>query len=255
MPTKKLKSNFSPSKAAELEFNRALKGVAKVSGHIVEMHVGGIDSPQGFAKMQEALKAYSKSIEPWARRQSEKMLAKVSRANKTAYERAANQKLAKKNAQEISRAIVKANVANPDILRVASALMHEQVALIQSIPLRAGERVQKLARETLVSGQRYDELVQEILATTDVSEADATRIARTEVARSNAAFTQARAQAVGSQGYIWRTTMDGAERESHAKMNGRYVDYAKEPTLTDGTTGHAGTFPNCRCYQDVQFSD
>lgn len=253
MPTKR--SKFIPSRAAELEFNRALRGVAKVSGHIVEMHVGGIDTPQGFAQMQEALKFYSKTIEPWARRQSEKMLAKVSRSNKTAYEKAANQKLAKQNARLISKAITEANLSDPSTLRVASTLMHEQVALIQSIPLRAGERVQKLAREALISGQRYDELAEEILATTDVSEADATRIARTEVARSNAAFTQARAQAVGSQGYIWRTTMDGAERHSHAKMNGKYVEYAKEPTLVDGTKGHAGTFPNCRCYQDVQFSD
>lgn len=75
-------------------------------------------------------------------------------------------------------------------------------------------------------------------------------IARTETARANAAFVQVRASSVGAKGYIWRTTMDGAERESHAEMNGEFVSYDSVPTLSDGTRGHAGTFPNCRCWQD-----
>jgi hypothetical protein len=33
------------------------------------------------------------------------------------------------------------------------------------------------------------------------------------------------------------------------------VSYDREPELSDGTSGHAGTFPNCRCFQDVQFLD
>lgn len=247
-------SHFNPSKAAEVEFNRALQGVAKVSGHIVEMHLGGIDTPLGFAQMQIALKNYSEAIDPWAKRQAAKMLEKVSRSNQNAYQRAANQKLAKKNAKELTK-LIKTNVVNQEVGQKAQALMHEQVELIKSIPLEAGERVQKLAQEALTGGKRASEVAEEIMKQTGVSESKAALIARTEVARANASFTQARAQAVGSQGYIWRTTMDGAERESHRKMNGKYVEYAKKPTLSDGTTGHAGEFPNCRCYQDVQFND
>ncbi len=86
--------------------------------------------------------------------------------------------------------------------------------------------------------------------TAEVAVNRAKLIARTETARANSSFVQARAAAIGAKGYIWRTTMDGAERESHAEMNGEYVEYAHPPILTDGTTGHAGTFPNCRCYQD-----
>lgn len=245
---------FNPSIAAEAEFSKALRGIAKVTGHIVETHLGGFYSIQNYHEMQAALKAYADQIGPWAQRQSVKMLEKVSKSNKNAYQRAANEKLSKKNSKEINK-LIKSTVVEGDVGSVARALMHEQVELIKSIPIKAAERVQRLAEEALTGGRRASDIAEALLASPEVSESQAKLIARTEVARANASFTQARAQAVGAQGYIWRTTMDGAERDSHRKMNGKYVEYAKKPTLSDGTTGHAGTFPNCRCYQDVQFSD
>jgi uncharacterized protein with gpF-like domain len=33
-------------------------------------------------------------------------------------------------------------------------------------------------------------------------------------------------------------------------MEGKFVAWDKPPKLTDGTTGHAGEFPNCRCYPE-----
>jgi uncharacterized protein with gpF-like domain len=33
-------------------------------------------------------------------------------------------------------------------------------------------------------------------------------------------------------------------------MNGKFVYYDKPPTLSDGTTTHAGEIYNCRCYKD-----
>jgi SPP1 gp7 family putative phage head morphogenesis protein len=243
MPKKQ--SHFKPSQAAETKFNRALRKVAKHSAHIVEMHMGGIDTPAGFSRMTKALEEYSSLIDPWARRQASKMLEQVAKANKRAY----NKK------SKVVGVELNLGVAHQSTGEVAAALMHEQVALIKSIPLEAGYRAQKLAQEAFFKGTRASEIAKSLQDTTSVTEARATLIARTEVARSNASFTQARAQAVGSDSYIWRTTMDGAERPSHRKMNGKTVLYARPPTLSDGTTGHAGTFPNCRCYQDVQFSD
>lgn len=248
---KKKGQEFQASRAAELEFARALKKVGRVSGHIVEAHVDGAKI-RGEPEMQAALKAYSKLIDPWARRQSAKMLAKVSKANRTAYQREANLKASEKQAREMGKAL-RSSVAEADVGLTAAALMNEQVELIKSIPIRVGLRAQKLSMEAVYNGTRADEIARELARSSDVSESAALLIARTEVARSNASITQARAQAVGSQGYIWRTTMDGAERDSHAKMNGKFVLYSAPPTLSDGTTGHAGTFPNCRCWQDVQF--
>lgn len=238
------KGHFIPSRAAELEFSRALRKVGRASGHLVEAHVDGvkIHDPAG---LEKALKNYSKLLEPWAKRQSAKMLAKVSKSNRSAYT---------KKSKEMGK-LLKLHVAATEVGEAAEDLMKEQVALIQSIPIRAGERAQKLSIEAVYNGTRSDEIAAELMRSSKVSESQARLIARTEVARANASITQARAQFVGAKAYIWRTVMDGAERHSHAQMNGEYVLYSQEPVLEDGTKGHAGTFPNCRCYQDVQFDD
>lgn len=247
----KLKPGFKPSKAAETQFAKQLQKVARQAAHIVEVHV---DGARIFAEgeMIRQLKAYSELIEPWAKRQSAKMLAAVDKKNKSQAKAAMT-----KSRNELTK-LLRLRVAEAETGRVASALMDEQVFLIKSIPLRAGLRAQALAREAIYQGaraSRVSEIIQELDRTEEVSASDADRIARTEVARSNAAITQSRAQAVGAKGYIWRTTMDGAERESHAKMNGEYVEYAHTPTLSDGTTGHAGALINCRCYQDPVFDE
>lgn len=238
------KQAFRPSQSAEAQFIRALKKVARVAGHMVEAHVDGVKIHDAVG-MHKALEAYSQLIDPWARRQAAKMLAQVSKSNRRSY-------TSKSNAIGLS---LKLNVAEKEVGKTAAGLMHEQVKLIKSIPTEAGMRAQKLSMEAVYNGTRADEIARDLMRTTSVTESRAMTIARTETARANASITEARAKAVGSRGYIWRTTMDGAERHSHGEMDGEYVLYSKPPTLSDGTKGHAGTFPNCRCFQDVQFDD
>lgn len=235
---------FRPSRAAEAQFARALKKVGRVSGHLVEAHVDG-HKIQDEPGMMAALKAYAKILDPWARKQSAKMLEQVSKSNRRAYSIKSKQM-----GKALQHQVMESGIG--DVVR---GLMREQVELITTIPLRAGIRAQKLAVAAVMEGTRASEVAAELMRSTNVSESNALRIARTEVARANASITKARAQSIGATAYIWRTTMDGAERDSHGKMNGKYVEYSKEPTLSDGTKGHAGTFPNCRCYQDVQFDD
>lgn len=235
---------FRTPPSAEREFMRALKRVGMVAGHIVDQHVDG-HTLKSSAEMDRVLKEYSKRLKPWAKRQSLRMLERVSKANARAY---------KANAKKMGR-ILNEQVVQADTGQMAFGLMQEQVALIQSIPLDAANRAQKLAFEALSGGRRAADVAEDLARSTKVSESKALLIARTETARANAYLTETRAAAAGAPGYIWRTTMDGAERESHARMNGKYVPYDKPPTLIDGTTGHAGTFPNCRCFQDPVFDD
>lgn len=247
-------AHFKPPVSAETQFARALRKVARHSAHIVDAHVDGVKIEKE-PEMQEALKAYSKLLDPWAKRQAKRMLEQVSKSNLKTYKTKAKAML--KDSHEMHR-LLRENVQETSTRKVASALMDEQVALIKSLPLRAGLRAQALAREAVLSGGRASDvarIIEELDRTDEVSLSQATLIARTEVARANASFTQARAENVGAKWYIWRTTMDGAERQSHADMNGEHVKYSEPPTLSDGTTGHAGTFPNCRCYQDPQFDD
>lgn len=147
-------------------------------------------------------------------------------------------------------------IDNTPIGQVVQSIISEQVKYIKSLPIQAADRVydiQNRAIEAVVAGERPDKFAQEIAASGDVAESRARMIARTEIGRASMAITQARAIAAGSMGYIWRTADDGDVRESHRKMEGRFVLWTEPPTL-DGMTGHAGTLPNCRCWCEVVFA-
>ncbi len=264
---------YTPPQTAEANFARALRKVARIVGHIIDSHTTGATIHDD-TDMMKALTAYSKTLEPWARRQSEKLLQKVSQSNKRAF---------MSNSKKMSAALRDNVLADENVGHVALTLLHEQVNLIKSIPIEAGQRAQRIAVDNIMKGKRIkpDEATvaellrlrredvkisgfglgddpvysEEMARSTEVAVNRATLIARTETARANAAFTEARAVSVGARKYIWRCTRDGAERTAHREMHGEEVDYAHPPTLSDGTTGHAGTFPNCRCWQEPVFDD
>lgn len=256
-----VKQKYKPSRAAEQEFYRALKQVARHAAHIVDQHADGAKIRRD-AEMMRRLTEYAEKLGPWAERQAARLLENVSKSNKRAY---ANQS---KKIGRLLRAQVgypgetAAPVAEAQTARVAQALLHEQVALIKSIPVEAGLRAQRIAAENILNGRRAKpdpdvvrQLQEEMGMTEEVAVNRAKLIARTETARSNASFVQTRAQALGVTSYVWRTAMDGEVRESHEDMQGEIVEYAKPPLLSDGTRGHAGTFPNCRCWQDPILPD
>lgn len=245
------KSKMKAPSNAEREFFKALSSVAKQSAKIVNQHADGA-SLKSDSVMIKRLADYAKKIGPYAIEQSAKMLQQVQ----------------KKNAQEWAKQskllgrVLKTEVIESAVGETAMLLLHEQVGLITSIPIEAGFRAQQIAAKKFAEGLRaspdpsvIDQLVNEMGMTEEVATNRAKLIARTETARANSSFVQARATALESEGYIWRTTMDGAERHSHAKMNGKYVRWDRPPRLSDGTVGHAGTFPNCRCYPDPVLPD
>lgn len=252
MPPKNIKpkgrdKEFYANRAAEREFAIALKRVARQSAHIVEMHTDKHRLYQE-GEMMRRLREYSEQLDPWARRQAAKMIERVSKKNKKAWEQ---------NSKEMGK-ILRSSVAQSDVGRKAADLMQEQVELIKSLPTRAGARAQKLALEAFYNGTRADEIAKQLAASGKVSESDAVRIARTEVARANSKITQARAQAAGSLQYIWRNSQDAAVRDAHRVRDGKRLDgqvfsWSEPPTLDDGTQGHPGTFPNCRCYPEPFF--
>lgn len=238
---------FKPNASAEAQFARALRKVASASAHVVELHIEG-PTLRDYNNMLKTLNDYSEKLGPWAARQSAKMLERVAKKNKTAWG---------KRSKEIHIAL-QTTVAKTVVGERAAELMQEQIDLIKSIPLRAAERAQKLAMEAVYNGSRASEVAEELARSGKVSENDAERIARTEVARSNSVITQSRAQAAGSTQYIWRNSGDASVREAHKKRRGKNLDgqvfsWDDPPELDDGTVGHPGTFPNCRCYPEPFF--
>lgn len=253
---KTLKGKFKPSSAAEKKFYKALRKVAQASGHIVESHVEGVEI-KDTAAMKKALSEYADLITPWARRQSAKLLDQVQKSNKRAYQ----------NKSKVIGGLLDLNIAEKEVGLTAFRLMNEQVELIKSIPLEAGLRAQKIAFEAVLTGQRaapnddtIAELQRQLGLTTEVATSRAQLISITETARANASINQARAMAVGSGSYRWHNSGDGAVRHSHRiyegkPMQGQVFRWDDPPTLSDGMTGHPGTFPRCRCFAEPIFDD
>lgn len=188
----------------------------------------------------EALRRYSEVIAPWAQSVGTYMLADAERRNR---------KMWFQVGEEIGREL-KREIGQGYIGGVMRELLDDQVHLIKSLPLDAAKRVHELTLEGVSEGTRAAEIAQQILRTGQVTEARARLIARTEVARTQSVLTQARAEYVGSEGYIWRTAGDFDVRDSHAEMEGKYVRWDTPAKLSDGTVCHAGQIYNCRCYPE-----
>lgn len=190
----------------------------------------------------QTLKQYAQTIEPWARSVAAFMVADVARRDKSMWA---------KNAKEMSAGL-RREIMEAPTGETFRQLQESQVGLIKSIPLEAAERVHQLSQEAMIASIRPADIAKKILETEAVSASKARLIARTEVARAASNMVQARAEFVGSEGYIWRTSGDLDVRDSHREMEGKYVQWKHPPTL-DGLTGHAGTLPNCRCFAEPIF--
>lgn len=253
---KTIHGKFQPSPTAERDFYRQLKKVAQHSGHIVEQHSNGAELKDA-RRMQAALESYAEVLTPWAQRQAVKMLEQVQRANKRAYQ----------NKSKAIGTALNLGVAEAPVGRAALVLLNEQVGLIKSIPVEAGLRAQRIAFEAVLHGTRaapnedtIRELEEQMGFSTEVAISRALLISRTETARATATLNQVRAVSVGSHQYRWHNSGDEAVRHSHRVYKGRRLqgmifDWEHPPTLSDGMTGHPGTFPNCRCFAEPIFQD
>ena len=227
---------MKPTKTNEQRYARELKKIAKTASSIVLSHT---DEWKYDIAANALLFAYSKSIEPWASRTAWRMIREVLLSNARGWS-VASKSIGKQFKTEMSGSVG----------RTANDIHREQVELIKSIPIEAGERAQRLSMQAVTEGRRASEVASEIARTEEVTTNRAMLIARTETAKANSAITQARAESVGITSYIWHTSEDGDVRHSHAEMDGKVIDYANPPILSDGMQGHAGEFPNCRCWQE-----
>lgn len=238
----KPRSKFQEPKGVEQDYSRKLRMVARVVGQLASHYIVGSTIP--FPKqLDAAMKAYSESLGPWAVKVAWEMLSRTSASSRRAF--TASQKSLTQGFNE--------TMATSQVGMTQQVLLREQVDLIKSLPLVAAERAQTLATEAMMNSSRGSEIERELMRTGEVTESRARLIARTEVAKANSTLTEARAKAVGSNAYIWRTAGDEAVRESHAEMEGQVVTWDNPPTLSDGTTTHAGQIYNCRCFAEPIF--
>lgn len=239
------RNRWGAAQKAELQYGSKLKQVARQVGVIIRgMNPGnGIPTDQQARSMDVTLRKYSELLLPWATSIVERMLADVN----TRADGAFREVLRASTGGAINKEMVRRIFEDPAYHQFRLNLLNEEIGLIQSIPTDAAERVNGLVLEAKVAGARANEIAEEIKRSEHVSKSKAMLIARTEVARCNSLFVEARAQSLGSDSYIWETAEDGDVRESHRQMQGKVIKWSTPPTLSDGTTTHAGRIYNCRC--------
>jgi SPP1 gp7 family putative phage head morphogenesis protein len=234
--------SFVQTRKVERFYAAQLRKIARQIGELIKgSPLGSIAEANSVA---ERLAKYGELIEPWATSVAETMVADVNRADRSVWQ-ARSADMGRLLERELREAPTGAFYRET---------MARQVALIKSLPVEAGERIQGLVTEALTTGRRASEIAEEIARSGDVAASRASTIARTEVSTASSTLTEARAVNVGSVGYIWRTAHDSDVRPSHKAMEGKFVAWASPPTL-DGMTGHAGRFPNCRCYPEPVLPD
>lgn len=231
------KERFKMARRMENDYLRSLQQVVRQIDNIVKgMSTNGfVSNPRQLSKM---LEQYSQLITPWAKNLADKMITEIAQKNLLAWNTLGN---------DVGRSLRK-ELQFEKTGQIFNQLLNEQVTLITSLPLEAAQRVHKLTSEALITSVRPKEIAEEILKTGEVTKSRATCIARTEVARTSSILTQARSQELGLTHYIWRTSGDADVRHSHKEMDGKVIAWAEPPTLSDGTTTHAGQIYNCRCY-------
>lgn len=241
----------------EREFASKLKQVARKIDQLVKrMYNGSVDSA---VDVFDALHAYSEQLRPWAEQTA---LGVLHRANMQNY------RLFQIRSEHIGaglrREVMK---GGSPVQQVMQHYYVKHVELITSLPKEAAERIMNLATTGYVSGKRVGEirrlgpsaygplelapegLAKEILKTGEVTASRANMIARTETTSVSTELTKARAQYIGSETYVWRTSRDSAVRYMHKKLEGTIHRWDDPPVAElGGQRHHPGQFPNCRCH-------
>lgn len=229
----------------EMAFGAQLRKIPQQIGMMIDAYPPG--DPEYVPTIVDLLTKYAEIIVPWATKTAFNMLTEVDRRDKQAWFAHSN---------EISQAL-RAEIRNAPTGAVMQALLAEQVTLIKSLPLDAAKRVHDLTLVGIEDGTRAKEIAKEIARSREVSMNRATLIARTEVSRTSALLTQARAEHIGSPGYIWTTSHDSDVRSDHRELDGKMIAW-NDPPVADKRTGaraHAGCIYNCRCWANVIVPD
>lgn len=236
------RGNFRFRKRTELLFQRAIADLGKT-------FVKEIQAQTSIEGITDYL--LSRTLKPWFREYCQKqaiwMVSTVAKQGASSWrEAAANWN----NGHEIHR-LLKAEM---DGSHQFHGIIHHNAQVIQTLPQTMAQRITKLASEEAIAGRRGGEIVKAIHAESPhLAHWQAQRIARTEVAKTQAAITQTRALKLGVQYYTWQTTGDQRVRSSHAHMEGVICDFRNPPAPealdglpSQGNYGPGGIY-NCRC--------
>lgn len=229
-------AQFNHEKSLLPRIRPAYSRIAQLVQAIISSHIkddGRIDDVNA---LMRDLQRYSLSVEAWA----------------GAFWLRLDEKLSKTIARDFKRIGLVVDPQSPIVRSAVARLHREQVDLIKTLPLRAGEVAQDMSRRIATeTGERAETLIAKLQGLQKgYPEYAARRLARTEVAKAQSALVQVQSRELGIKQYVWRTVRDEAVRDSHAKMEGKICDWDDPPEVEPGKRFHPGGIYNCRCYSE-----
>ncbi|WP_105326119.1 phage minor head protein [Acidaminococcus provencensis] len=239
------KEKFKPRRVVEKRYQAAIKGIVRRMRRKLET---ASTPTQAITMLREM--ARSPTMDAAARMAAMAMATQVMQNGYRTWREAA---AAGSKGTEIYYALTKElNKSN-----AFREIIDRNAELIKSVPADATQALARAMAEGYEAGVRPEDLKADIMNRfSDLTEAKARLIARTETSKAATALTRVRAQRIGAEWYVWRTSEDARVRSSHAHMDGVLVNWSDPPSpekligMKDYGSYHAGEFPNCRCYAE-----
>lgn len=137
----------------------------------------------------------------------------------------------------------------PAMRDILHATVHENVALIRSIPQQYLNRVEGMVMRSVQSGRDLATLSRELQAQFGVTKRRAALIARDQNQKATSAFTRARQVELGLTEAVWQHSHAGKKpRPTHVRMNGKRYKVAEGMyDSAEGRNVFPGELINCRC--------
>lgn len=123
------------------------------------------------------------------------------------------------------------------------------VSLIKSVPERYFGELKTQVVQGLRQGKRAEDLAADIADRYGVADSRAQLIARDQIGKIFGELNKARQEALGVNGFVWRTAEDERVRPEHEELDGEYFDWSDPPG-----EGIPGTPINCRCIAEPDVS-
>lgn len=134
-------------------------------------------------------------------------------------------------------------VQEQGIADVLDSKIAENVSLIQSLPDEYYKKITTIVNNLTSRRTPANSIIKELRKAGIQTNSRAKLIARDQTQKLNAAVTQTRQEALGIEEYEWSANIDGRERESHRRNNGKIFRWDSPPA----ETGHPGEDIQCRC--------
>lgn len=138
---------------------------------------------------------------------------------------------------------------SPAVRDVIEASVHENVALIKSIPQQHLKAVEGMVMRSVQRGRDLKTLARDLRKQFGVTKRRAALIARDQNNKATSAFQEARRQELGIKEAIWMHSHAGKKpRPKHVAADGRRYDVTKGLPIGDkGQYVFPGEEINCRC--------